>query len=369
MLEPRAEVRAMAKYVPGMSLRQARARSGRQHLVKLASNESLWGPSPHAIECAQAALTDINYYPLMQESLLVEALSQREGVPAEDILVGNGADEILRLAAMAYVRPGDEVLYPHPSFSAYRHCTLMAGGTPVPIPLNARGANDLSGVAAALTKKTRLVYLCSPNNPTGTAFTPAEWEWYLDQVPEQVLTVVDGAYHEFHQCQSPNFLGAIQSGKSVLWVRTFSKLYGLAALRVGWGAAPSEIVQNLLRVRDPFSVNSVGWAAAQASLQDPQYFADVRAQNLAARDYLSRWLRAAGFPVFESEANFVTFQVSKPDHEVAQDLLDQGFVVRPTTSFGLPGWIRITMAPQPIMQELVSALESLSITIGGRSGR
>ncbi|PSR20511.1 MAG: histidinol-phosphate transaminase [Sulfobacillus acidophilus] len=350
----------MAEYVPGMSLRQARAESGREQLVKLASNESLWGPSPRALDCAHAALTDINYYPLVQESSLAEALSEREGIPAQNILVGNGADEILRLAAMAYVRPGDEVLYPAPSFSAYRHCTLMAGGTPVAVPLNARGANDLRAVVATMTEKTRLVYLCSPNNPTGTAFSPEEWDWYLDHVSDQVLTVVDGAYHEFCRAPSPDFRAAIKRGRPVLWVRTFSKLYGLAALRVGWGAASPEIVQNLMRVRDPFSVNSVGWAAAYASLQDPQYFTAVLAQNWAARDYLSGWLSGAGFSVFESEANFVTFNVPKPDQEVAQILLNQGFVVRPTTSFGLPGWIRITMAPQPIMEELVGVLEPLA---------
>lgn len=359
-MEPRPEVLAMAPYVPGMSLSEARACSGRQQLFKLASNESLWGPSPRALDRARAALTDVNYYPLVQESTLVKTLSAREGLAAQNIVVGNGADEILRLVAMAYVRPGDEVLYPYPSFSAYRHCTLMAGGTPVPVALNSRGANDLKGVVAAITEKTRLVYLCSPNNPTGAAFLPSEWQQYLDQVPDHVLTVVDGAYHEFCRSEQPDFVGAIQSGRSVLWVRTFSKLYGLAALRIGWGAAPSPIVEALLRMRDPFSVNSVGWVAAQASLEDPEYFANVRLQSLASRDYLTHWLKSKGYGVYESEANFVTLKVHAPDHEVAKMLLHQGFVVRPTTSFGLPGWIRITVAPSVVMQALVGVFESFT---------
>ncbi len=359
IIDPRPEVAAMSPYTPGMSLSEARRDSGRQQMIKLASNESLWGPSPHALDAARQALDSISYYPMVQEPEFIQALAGRHGFSADQLIVGNGADEILRVVAAAYVRCGDEVIYPTPSFSAYRHSALLAGARPVAVDLASNGANDLDAMLRAVTPRTRLVYLCSPNNPTGTAITPEDWTRYLSAVPASVLTVVDAAYDEFCQGERPAFAAAVRSGRPVVWVRTFSKLYGLAALRVGWAAAPAQVIRNLLRVREPFSVNSIGWAAAQASLEDETYFSRVLQETLEARQFLAGQLDAMGLRRYRSEANFMTFAVPVADADVARQLRQNGFVVRPTSSFGLAGHIRVTVAPVPVVQAFLSALAAV----------
>lgn len=359
MIDPRPEVSKMTLYVPGMSLSEAKMDSGRQHMIKLASNESLWGPSPRAVEAARQALDSIHYYPMVQQMELLEALACQHGLAREHVMVGNGADEILRLLAETYVRPGDEVVYPSPSFSAYRHAALVAGGVPVAVSLAPDGANDLDAVLEAVTPKTRLVYLCSPNNPTGTAFRREDFARYLAAVPEHVLTVVDSAYQEFCEDEVPDFAAAVREGQPIVWVRTFSKLYGLAALRVGWAAASPEIIQQLLTVREPFSVNSIGWTAARASLDDQAYFSHVLRETWAARRFLCQQLDDMALPYFHSQANFVTFAVPQSEQVMASDLRHRGFVVRPTANFGLPGHIRVTVAPVAILEEFVAALQAV----------
>lgn len=360
MIEPRREIGELALYVPGKSLSQARTDSGRLHIIKLASNESLWGPSPKALAAMGDALQHINYYPAVQDPELLDTLAQKHRLQRDEVIVGTGADEILRLLAVAYVRPGDEVLYPSPSFSAYRHSTLLAGGIPREVPLAPTGANDLEATLESITAKTRLVYLCSPNNPTGTAFSREAWDAYLARVPDTVITLVDGAYLEF-ATDRPDFLEAVRNGRPVVLARTFSKLYALAGIRVGWAAAPPAVVQQMMKAREPFSVNSLATAGARASLQDEAYFANVLKETQEARAYLTRALDERGYQYFAADANFVTMRVAASDAETAARLLNEGFVVRPTASFGLPQHIRITVAPIPILEEFLRALDRLAV--------
>lgn len=360
MISARPELAKMEPYVPGMSLGQARANSGRDQVVKLASNESLWGPSPLALQAAHRAVDQIQYYPVVQESELVQQLAVASSLEPAHIVVGNGADEILRLAAEAFVGPGDEVLFPHPSFPSYIHCALLAGGHPVPVPLLPTGANDLEAILARISPATRLIYLCSPNNPTGVPVDPVVFESFLNRLPDRVLVVVDSAYYEFCQVPQPDIAAFIREGRPLLWVRTFSKLYALAALRIGWGAAAPELTTQLFKVRDPFSVNGVGWSAALASLQDRPYFDAVLVESVAARRYLTQALNRLGYECFTSQTNFVTFGVNGDAAQLAQQLLSQGFVVRSTQSFGLDGHIRVTVAPQTVLEDFVSALSGLS---------
>lgn len=359
MIDPRPELAAMTLYSPGMSLGQARAHSGREAVVKLASNESLWGPSPEAMKAASRALSEAQYYPLVQQEELLRALAEMSSLDPGQIVVGNGADEVLRLVAQAYVRPHDEVIYPSPSFSAYRHCVLLTGATPVPVDLDQRGANNLEAMLERVTARTRLIYLCSPNNPTGTPFSRADWDAFIDRVPDHVLVVVDGAYYEFCREPQPDYAAAVRQGRPVVWVRTFSKLYALAALRVGWAAAPEAVAQQLFKVRDPFSVNGVGWAAALASLNDRAYFDQVLTETLAARDHLVEGMQSLGLPSYETETNFVTFKVPGDGTKFGDELLARGFVVRPTIAFGLSGYVRVTVAPLPILDKFLAALRKL----------
>ncbi len=360
MVDPRPEVASMTLYSPGMPLSQARADSGRQELLKLASNESLWGPSPKSVAAASNVLAQLNYYPVVREPELLEAIGRRHGLESSQILVGNGADEVLRLIAQAYVRSGDEVVFPSPSFSAYRHSTLLTGGTPVPVALDANGANDLEGILAAVTNRTRLIYLCSPNNPTGAAFSASAWEDFWSRVPSHVLVVVDAAYHEFCQNTQPDIAAQIRNGRPVVWVRTFSKLFALASLRVGWAAGPASVIASLWKVRDAFSVNAVAWAAARGALEDTEYFERVVAETIAARTYFMNQLTEAGIAYYPSDANFVTVRIFGDDDEFSRSMLGSGYVVRLTKVFGLAGYARITVPPMPYIDELVETIKNLS---------
>lgn len=360
-MDPRPEIGRLKGYTPGTSLQDAARVLGHERIVKLASNESLWGPSPKALEVAKEALSSIQYYPAMQPQALVAALAKTHQLSPDTVLVGNGADEILRILATAYCDATTSIVYPSPSFSAYQHSARLAGASLRPVPLTAEGCNDLPAMLGRVDASTRLIYLCSPNNPTGGSLTRGDWEAFLAAVPKNVLVVVDGAYQEFvNDQQAPDFLEAVRHGYPVVVVRTFSKLYALAGLRIGWASAPADVIVALNKTREPFSLNAVGAEAATASLSDAQYFSWVRQETINARSHWISLLRRRGIDHFPSQANFVTIKSPDGDAELtARRLLEKGFVVRPTTNFGLPGYLRVTMAPVQILEEFLVAWDQL----------
>lgn len=360
MIEPRPEIREMPGYTPGRSIAAVMRERGIADVIKLASNESVWGPSPQVREAIVDAARDLFHYPEVIPPGLGSALAEHAGMDPSSILVGNGADEILRLAATAYVGPGDEVIYPVPSFAAYPYGARLTGGTPVPVPLDAEGAMDLPRMAAAIGKKTRLVYLCTPNNPTGGIFREEAWQAFLNAADDRVLIVVDQAYREF--VDDPAYASveaAIRDGRPVVMVRTFSKLYGLAGARIGWCAAPPGVIDLLRRVREPFSVGTLAIRAAGAALADQAYARAVRAETLRLRTWLADELSARGYSLFPSQANFLTIKIGGDDRELAARLESLGVIVRPTQSFGLDGCLRVTIAPQPLLERFLSALDAV----------
>ncbi len=361
MVEPRPEILSMPEYTPGRSVAAVERELGVHGVIKLASNESLWGTSPAVIHAAAESLQRLNVYPEVIPTDLVEALARHSGFAADAILVGNGADELLRLLATAYVRPGDTVLYPHPSFAAYPYAARLMGGTPVAVPLHPEGYVDLEATADRVDASTRLIYLCSPNSPTGGIFTQSQWTLFLERVGTQALLVIDQAYREF--VDDPGYArieDAIRQGLPVVMVRTFSKLYGLAGARVGWLVADPPTVSLLHRVREPFSVNRVALSAAAAALADPPYFERVRRETLVLRRWLTAELRGRGFSVLESQANFVAFDCRRDAVEFTRRLEFHGVVVRPGTSFGLPTHCRVTVAPQPALARFFEALDAVT---------
>lgn len=359
-MDPRPEIDGLTMYSPGTSLEDAARAAGHDRLIKLASNESLWGPSKTAMEAAQRALASIQYYPPMQLPALVAALAKTHQVPTDNMVVGNGADEILRIIATAYSAPGSSIVYPSPSFSAYHHSARLSGATPRPVALRADGTNDLSAILEAVDSTTRVVYLCSPNNPTGGIISLKEWNAFLAAMPQTVVIVVDGAYQEFvEDPEAPDFLEAVRQGHPVAVVRTFSKLYALAGLRIGWAAAPRDMIIALNKVREPFSLNTVGASAAIASLEDVEYFTRVRKETLNARTHFINLLKSRSIEHFVTHANFVTIKSPGDNQIITKHLLQQGFVVRPTTNFGLPGYLRVTVAPIAIMDRFMMAWDRL----------
>lgn len=360
MIAPRDQVARMAPYVPGRSIETVQQETGRKDLVKLASNESLWGPSPRALEAARASLADVFHYPEVHPPRLTAAIARIHGFSPDEILVGNGGDELLRILAAAYTAPGLRVLYPTPSFSQYAFSAELAGAESVPVRLTADGRMDLLAMLDAVDDRTRLIYLCSPNNPTGGIFSQKAWDEFLGRLPDHVLTVVDQAYGEFADDPAYAVIApAIRSGRPVAVVRTFSKIYALAGLRVGWMAAPPEVIEMLKRIREPFSVNVVAQSAALAAMLDREYLSQVGSETRSGRERLATELTRRGFSVFPSQANFVTFDTGRDAQAIARAFEREGVIVRPTTSFNMPHHIRVTVGPEWALTRFLSALDRI----------
>lgn len=360
-MHPRKDILLLPGYTPGRSINTVKEATGLSKIVKLASNESLWGPSPKVVQAVQDLGQTLLYYPEVKPSNLLNHIGASHGLDPALLFLGNGADEILRLVASCFVDPDTEVIYPRPSFAAYAHATQIFGGHGVAVPLTDDGAVDLSQVLRAITPKTRLIYLCNPNNPTGGAFHQDQWERFVAQVPDNLPVVVDEAYREYVQIPDyPNVESLIAQGRPFIMVRTFSKIYGLAALRLGWAMAPAPIIDWLYRVREPFSVNLAAERAGIAALEDSEWITRARHETWQMRTMLIDELERLSFPTWPSQANFVTFKVPGSSAYWTQALESRGYIVRATDSFGLPGHLRVSLAPEPIMRGFLNALRDIS---------
>lgn len=345
-------------YVPGKPIEEVERELGigSQDIIKLASNENPAGPSPLAVAamCREAQRTNI--YPDSHCHQLKQALAGHLGVTPRHIIVGNGSDEVLRMIAEAFLNPGEEVVYGVPTFSEYEFVTRVMGGETVEVPLRSQ-TYDLEAIAERITGRTKLVIICNPNNPTGTIVGREEVERFLRRLPEQVLAVFDEAYFDY--VTSPDFpetLEYVRQGRKVIVLRTFSKIYALAGLRVGYGVAEPEIIDCLMRVREPFNVNSLAQAAALASLADPGYREKARQANIEGRDYLYRELREIGLEFTPTQANFIFIRLPVPGAEVFEALLRRGVIVRPCQSFGCPEHIRVTIGTGEQNRRFIAAL-------------
>lgn len=370
MLSPRPTIAAMAGYTPGRSPAQVQQMSS-QEIIKLSSNESLWGPSEHAVAAAQARLAAMSRYPEMRPTDLLQRLSQNHGFLPDQVMLGNGADELIRLTGSAYLEPGTNALVPTPSFSQYAYATRLAGADVVPVNLNPEGSMDLNATLAAITPLTRIIFLCSPNNPTGGMVTQMQWNHFLNQLPDHVLVVFDAAYQEFVDHPDAADVGAsIRAGYPVVMLRTFSKLYALAGLRIGWAAGPAEVIAILQKTREPFSINIAAESAALAALEDVAYYRDVRHKTLNARLGMIKSLDQRGIQSYASQANFLTWETPLSDAGAMAQLLEhRGFLVRPTTNFGLPGYIRVTVAPEDILERFWVAWDDAKSSIDKGSAK
>ena len=333
-------------YRPQRPVRELQAELGLDRMVKLASNEGAFGPLPAAVAAFEAAVAELNRYPDGGSVRLRQALSERFGVPLEQVVVGNGADELIRLCAVATLDAGDRAVFPWPSFPSYAASTACSGAQAVRVPLSGRSF-DLGAVLDACSApgpgRAKLVYLANPNNPTGTLLDPAELRRFLEDLPEEVLCVLDEAYAEYADPE-PEGATLLREGAARLCVlRTFSKVYGLAALRVGYALASPEVADALDRVRPVFNVNQPGQEAAVASLHERQAVG-VRVEHARrARARLEQVLGEAGLSPEPSQTNFVYADVpGSKGEELARSLLREGVLVRALTGFGAPGAIRVT---------------------------
>jgi histidinol-phosphate aminotransferase len=352
------EIAALEPYQPGKPIEELERELGIEGAVKLASNENPLGPSPRALAAARAALSGVHRYPDGGSFRLRRRLATHLDVEPEQIVLGTGADEILELLVKAFVRPGDEVLHPWPSFAMYPIVAQGAGAKSVRVALNAALVHDLAKLEAAVTPRTRLLFVCNPNNPTGTSVGAVELDAFIEALPAHVILAIDEAYCEFaRRPDFPRSLDWITRRPGTIVLRTFSKIYGLAGLRVGYGVGDAELVGYLERARHPFNVNLVAQAAAEAALDDVDHVAATRRVNAQGIEYLTRELQALGIEVWPTDANFVLARVG--GRALYERLLREGVIVRPLEGFGLLEHVRITIGLPEENERLVKALRRL----------
>jgi len=323
-------------------------------IAKLASNESPFGSSPKAMEAVRKWLPEAWLYPDGSGYKLKQELSRVRGVSPDQFILGNGSNEVLELLGHAFLGEGDEVVFGEHAFIVYRLITLLFGATPVSVPMPDY-KHDLQAMANAVTDRTRLVFVASPNNPTGTSNTEDELIEFAQNLPEHVVFCLDEAYAEY--CQTPPDLRPlIEQGRKVICTRTFSKIFGLAGFRIGYGYASEEMIGLLNRVRQPFNCNAAALVAAEAALSDTEFVEDCRQQNHENGRILLKGLQDLGLEVIDSEANF--FLVRFKDAMDTFDVLQRnGIIVRPLQPYQLPNHLRITIGTQHQNQKLLSILE------------
>jgi histidinol-phosphate aminotransferase len=357
------ELQSLRPYEPGLSAEALRRRIGGDGpIVKLGSNEGPWGPLPAAVEAIRAHVDGLNRYPDGAFHELRARLAGITGAAPEQVVLGNGADSILINLSLALLQPGDEVVFGWPSFITYPLSVRKVGGVPVMVPLDAQYRYDLDAIRSRITGRTKLVYVCNPNNPTGTYVDRDRLAAFVDALPEHVLCVIDEAYHEY--VTAPDYgdgIGelVVRDGReNVLVLRTMSKIYGLAGLRVGWGVGPTQVVRAIDTVRGPFEMNALANAAALASLDQRELLAERVTANEAGRAELGEALRDAGLEPIPGVSNFlcVPLPAGLSGRDVASRLEEVGVIVRPLEMFGMPDGVRITVGTP---QENAVAVEAI----------
>ena len=352
-------VRRISRYIPGKPVEELARELGLDPagIVKLASNENPRGPGPAVRKAIANATDELSRYPDGNGFALKTALAARFDVDTDDIVLGNGSNDVLELVTQAFLRPGDTAVYSRHAFAVYPLATQARGATGIEVPAAKDHGHDLPAMRAAILPTTRVVFVANPNNPTGTWIPPAALRSFIASVPENVLVVLDEAYNEYlepEQC-APSAAWTRDHANLVV-SRTFSKAYGLAALRVGYGLMNANVAEMLNRVRQPFNMNALAQAAALAALADVDYVNESRVLNARGRAELEEGFRKLGLPFVASHANFVLVKVGDAPR-VYQRLLEKGVIVRPVANYALPEWLRVTVGVAPENRRFLDALE------------
>ncbi len=344
-------------YAPGKPLEELEREYGIQNSIKLASNENPLGPSPMAAAAIQREISGLHRYPDGSGYYLVEKLSRKLNIAPEKIILGNGSDEIIGMLARALLQPGDEAIMTDPSFLMYDIMVRSVGADSVRVPLKAMDI-DLKAIQNRITPKTRMIFLTNPNNPTGRILARKAFESFLAEIPSDILVVLDEAYIEFVTAPDcVDSLSLIDARQPVAVLRTFSKAYGLAGLRIGYGVMPSEITSLLHRIRQPFNAGSLAQAGALAALDDDAFLKRTVELVHTELDYLYGELDRMGYPYFATQANFFLIDVARSADEVFESMLRQGVIIRSMTAYGYPQYIRVNVG---LHSENVRFIEALS---------
>jgi histidinol-phosphate aminotransferase len=344
-------------YAPGKPLEELEREYGIGDSIKLASNENPIGPSPMAVAAIKESVDKLNRYPDGSGHDLIRKISNHIGFSPQQIVLGNGSDEIIGMLAVAMLQPGDEVILPVPSFLMYEIMVRGAGATPVFVPLISLSI-DLEEIEEKMTSKTRMIFLCNPNNPTGTVISKKDFENFLYEIQPEVIVVVDEAYIEFIRDQNcVKSFEYMDDKRPLVTLRTFSKVYGLAGLRIGYGVMPTEIANILNRIRLPFNTNLLAQAGAGAALDDKIFLEKVISLVHEGLDFLHDALDGLGIRYFPSQTNFFLIDVRKDADEVYESMLRQGVIVRSMKSYGYPNYIRINVGLHEENVRFLKAIE------------
>lgn len=349
-------VRAITPYQPGKPITQLAREMGLpvERIVKLASNENPLGMSPKARAALEQALNSLERYP--DDFELKHALAQHTGLGMERIVLGNGSNDVLDILARVFLAPGRSAVFSQHAFAVYPLATLSAGGEPIAVPAKDFG-HDLEAMCAAIRPDTRVVWLANPNNPTGTFLPYPQLKAFLQRVPQDVVVVLDEAYNEYiPPAERVDTAAWLADFPNLVLIRTFSKIYGLAGLRIGYALASADIADLMNRVRQPFNCNNLALAAAVAALDDHAFVAQSYALNRAGMEQIVATLKRFGLSHIPSHGNFVTFKAGDAA-TVNRKLLEQGVIVRPIGGYGMPEWLRVTIGREAENTRFAEALE------------
>lgn len=357
MVEPRPELSKLSDYVPGKSIEEIRERYGLDRVVKLASNENPLGASPKAVEAFHQIADSLHLYPRGDAPKLIDAIAKKYSVKTSQIIIGNGSDEIIDMVGKAFIRQGDNCVGITPTFSVYKFTTLSNGADFIGVG-EGEAKTSLAELAKAIDGNTRVVFICSPNNPTGHYYSDAEIRDFMKMVPQKVLVFLDEAYAEFATATDfPKTAALLKDFPNLFVNRTFSKIYGLAGLRIGYAMSSEDVVRAMWKIKPPFDVNQAAQVAAVAALGDADHVEATRALNAAGIKMLTAAFEGLGFKVLPTQGNFICVRIGERAKELVGFLEQNGMIVRGLTSFGMPEYIRVTIGKAEENEFLVALVK------------
>ena len=359
MLKPNPGIETIKAYQGGKPIEEVKRELGISDIIKLASNENPLGPSPLAQQAIKEISTQVHFYPDGNAFYLKADLANHLNVTEDHLILTNGSNEVLQLVGETYLGPGDELIYAEGAFVVYGLVATVTGATPVVVPMQ-NDTHHLPAMAAAITDKTKAIFIANPNNPTGTMVTAKETAHFMAQVPEDVLVIFDEAYFEYvTHPDYPHTLPYVMDGRNFIITRTFSKIYGLAGLRIGYGIAPPNVIATMNPVRQPFNCNAVAQAAARAAITDTEYVKESQILNEQGKVFLYNAFDDLGLRYIKTEGNFIMVFVNQPGANMAEAMMKKGIIVRAMNSYGYPDAIRVTIGKQKENERFLEVLSSL----------
>ncbi len=348
-------------YVAGRTIEEIKNKFKLREVYKMASNENILGPCSQVREYLKGSLDDINYYPDSDAANIREAIASKYGIEAGNIIMGNGTDQIIEMICDCFIREGDNIVNADPNFIIYEKAALKCGGHAIKVALKKEDfSQDARKIVNAVNERTRIIFLASPHNPTGTILNENDLIFILNNTPDEVLAVIDEAYYEYLEDSfRTDTIKYIKKYSNLISLRTFSKIYGLAGLRIGYGIADSELIASLNKIRLPFNTSLIAQKAAAAAIENDHYIEIVRKEIIDEKNKFYRFLDSTGIEYIKSHANFILIRTGGKSAGIVQKLLESGFIVRPGTNLGFEDYIRVTISVPDVNEKFIKKFSEI----------